>query len=76
MESAATFIVENLRDIVQHLITDSVSRHRTFQINIDLKLPHVLIPEYGSIQKYVTHSFLCYNLTKGCTFRIKIYNYK
>lgn len=53
METATTCILKNIRDVVQHLATDSVSRHRTFQINIDLKLPHVIIPECGSIQKYV-----------------------
>lgn len=30
------------------------SKFRKILLNIDLQLPYVIIPEFGSIQKYVT----------------------
>lgn len=33
------------------IIKRAISRHEAIQLNLDLKLPYIVIPELGSLQK-------------------------
>lgn len=33
------------------IIQRAISRHEAIQLNLDLKLPYIVIPELGSLQK-------------------------
>lgn len=36
---------------VQSIVRRAISRHKAINLNLDLKLPYLVIPELGSLQK-------------------------